>query len=79
MEPLFAFPNIVRFSWGTVEPFLTKAVKVEWPHDKELDKANAPAGTQSITSFLQAPVAKQKAVKRSPFFADRRIQDVTDF
>lgn len=38
MENLFTFPNIVRFSWGTIEPYLTKAVKVEWPHDKDLDK-----------------------------------------
>ncbi|TYZ58378.1 hypothetical protein PybrP1_006186 [[Pythium] brassicae (nom. inval.)] len=79
LEPLFAFPNIVRFSWGTVEPFLAKAVKVEWPHEKELDKASAPAGTQSITSFLQAPKKAPSAAKRTSFFADRKLQDVTDF
>ncbi|KAJ8524212.1 hypothetical protein ON010_g16906 [Phytophthora cinnamomi] len=38
MDEVFVFPNIIRFSWGTVEPFFEKAVKVEWPHDKELEK-----------------------------------------
>ncbi|RLN96601.1 hypothetical protein BBJ28_00000147 [Nothophytophthora sp. Chile5] len=60
MDNVFVFPNIIRFSWGTVEPFLTKAVKVEWPHEKELEKASAPTGTQSITSFLQAPKTASK-------------------
>ncbi|KAF1321069.1 Ribonuclease h2 subunit a, partial [Globisporangium splendens] len=41
MDNVFGFPNIVRFSWGTIEPFLLKAVKVEWPHDKELEKVRA--------------------------------------
>ena len=38
MDDVFMFPNIIRFSWGTVEPFSEKAVKVEWPHEKVLDK-----------------------------------------
>ncbi|POM78252.1 Ribonuclease H2 subunit A [Phytophthora palmivora] len=38
MDNVFVFPNIIRFSWGTVEPFYEKAVKVEWPHEKELEK-----------------------------------------
>lgn len=48
MDNVFAFPNIVRFSWGTVEPFLDKAVKVEWPHDKELDKVGQLFAAVSI-------------------------------
>jgi hypothetical protein len=38
VDHVFAFPNIVRFSWGTIEPFLNKAAKVEWPHEQELEK-----------------------------------------
>ncbi|KAG7386704.1 Ribonuclease H2 subunit A [Phytophthora pseudosyringae] len=80
MDDVFVFPNIIRFSWGTVEPFVEKAVKVEWPHDKELDKANAPTGTQSITSFLAKPVKKSTPpAARAAFFTQRNIQDVTDF
>ncbi|KAG6602783.1 ribonuclease HII [Phytophthora cinnamomi] len=81
MDEVFVFPNIIRFSWGTVEPFFEKAVKVEWPHDKELEKANAPAGTQSITSFLAQPSKKAKtsASTRAAFFTQRHLQDVTDF
>lgn len=106
MDQVFVFPNIIRFSWGTVEPFFEKAVKVEWPHDKELEKvsggwkslqllksialniflffrtqANAPTGTQSITSFLAKPAKKAKtsANARAAFFTQRNLQDVTDF
>ncbi|KAF4037621.1 Ribonuclease HII [Phytophthora infestans] len=79
MDQVFVFPNIIRFSWGTVEPFNEKAVKVEWPHDKDLEKANAPTGTQSITSFLAKPVKKEKPVTRAAFFTQRNMQDVTDF
>ena len=38
MDKVFVFPNIIRFSWGTIDPFFEKAVKVKWPHEKELDK-----------------------------------------
>ncbi|OWZ19587.1 Ribonuclease H2 [Phytophthora megakarya] len=38
VDNVFVFPNIIRFSWGTVEPFFEKAVKVQWPHEKELEK-----------------------------------------
>ncbi|KAF1786885.1 Ribonuclease HII/HIII domain [Phytophthora cactorum] len=79
VDRVFVFPNIIRFSWGTVEPFTEKAVKVEWPHEKELEKANAPTGTQSITSFLAKPVKKAKPATRAAFFTQRNMQDVTDF
>jgi ribonuclease H2 subunit A len=38
MDPVFAFPTIVRFSWGTIEPFLAKAVPVDWPYERELEQ-----------------------------------------
>ncbi|KAG7394143.1 Ribonuclease H2 subunit A [Phytophthora boehmeriae] len=82
MDNVFVFPNIIRFSWGTVEPFFEKAVKVEWPHDKELEKASAPTGTQSITSFLTAKAPKKTdkpIVERADFFTQRRMHDVNDF
>ncbi|KAL4158391.1 hypothetical protein PRNP1_004167 [Phytophthora ramorum] len=79
MDDVFVFPNIIRFSWGTVEPFVEKAAKVEWPHEKELDKANAPAGTQSITSFLAQAPKKSKPAVRAAFFTQRHLHDVTDF
>ncbi|KAG1709116.1 hypothetical protein DVH05_022748 [Phytophthora capsici] len=80
VDNVFIFPNIIRFSWGTVEPFFDKAVKVEWPHEKELEKTNAPTGTQSITSFLAKPAKKVKpAVTRASFFTQRHMNDVVDF
>ncbi|KAL3667072.1 hypothetical protein V7S43_008014 [Phytophthora oleae] len=80
VDNVFVFPNIIRFSWGTVEPFFDNAVKVEWPHEKELEKANAPSGTQSITSFLAKPAKKSKpAAARASFFTQRHMNDVVDF
>ncbi|KAG6959293.1 hypothetical protein JG687_00008878 [Phytophthora cactorum] len=79
VDRVFVFPNIIRFSWGTVEPFTEKAVKVEWPHEKELEKANAPTGTQSITSFLAKPVKKAKPATRAAFFTQRNMQDLWQF
>lgn len=43
-------------------------------------QANAPAGTQSIASFLQTPKKDTtRAIKRPSFFADRKMHDVIDF
>jgi hypothetical protein len=53
MDDVFVFPNIIRFSWGTVEPFVEKAVKVEWPHEKELEKVG------ETTSSSEARVRKR--------------------
>ncbi|CAI5718031.1 unnamed protein product [Peronospora destructor] len=80
MDEVFVFPNIIRFSWGTIDPFFEKAVKVEWPHEKEIDKANAPGGTSSITSFLTAaPKNTQPIATRAAFFTQRNMHDVIDF
>uniref|UniRef100_A0AAV1UH17 Ribonuclease n=1 Tax=Peronospora matthiolae TaxID=2874970 RepID=A0AAV1UH17_9STRA len=82
MDEVFMFPSIIRFSWGTVEPFYEKAVKVEWPHEKELEKVNAPAGTQSITSFLATTpkeIGSKITATRAAFFTQRNMNDVNDF
>ncbi|KAJ0409097.1 hypothetical protein P43SY_002231 [Pythium insidiosum] len=86
MDPVFAFPNIVRFSWGTIEPFFAKATPVDWPFMRELEKEDAPVGTQAITSFFQAKAAngerngsaKPKAA-RAEFFRQRQMHVVNDF
>ncbi|DAZ97400.1 TPA: hypothetical protein N0F65_011284 [Lagenidium giganteum] len=81
-DNLFVFPNIVRFSWGTIESYLERAVKVEWPHEKDLDKADAPKGTQSITSFLQPAKPKQSTAnkrKRHEFFTRRQMHHISTF
>ena len=30
LENIFGYPTAVRFSWGTLEPLLEKAVTVKW-------------------------------------------------
>ncbi|RLN90593.1 hypothetical protein BBJ28_00007965 [Nothophytophthora sp. Chile5] len=53
MDNVFVFPNIIRFSWGTVEPFLTKAVKVEWPHEKELEKVGTSTQDRAFEGWFE--------------------------
>ncbi|GLE00405.1 hypothetical protein PINS_up009162 [Pythium insidiosum] len=86
MDPVFAFPNIVRFSWGTIEPFFAKATPVDWPFMRELEKDDAPVGTQAITSFFQTKASPASgkgdanaAVARADFFKERHMHVVNDF
>ncbi|KAF0700726.1 Aste57867_8780 [Aphanomyces stellatus] len=74
LEPVFGYPNIVRFSWGTLESYVDRLVKVDWPHDKE----DAPAGTQSIMSFMAPSASAPKKRKRSAFFTQRHLDIVSE-
>ncbi|KDO24659.1 hypothetical protein SPRG_10192 [Saprolegnia parasitica CBS 223.65] len=71
VERVFGYPNILRFSWGTLESYLDRMAAVEWPHDKE----DAPAGTQSIKSFMQTPTKKRK---RTPYFVQNHLEVATE-
>ncbi|OQR94806.1 ribonuclease H2 subunit A [Thraustotheca clavata] len=71
VEPVFGYPNIVRFSWGTMESYLDRMANVEWPHEKE----DGPKGTQSIMSFMNTTTKKRK---RSPYFEQNRLQVVSE-
>ena len=48
-EPIFGYPNIVRFSWGTTREMLVKkgACNVKWECDEE------ESGTEDIASFFK--------------------------
>jgi hypothetical protein len=52
-EPVFGFPNLIRFSWSTTRELLEKsgACKVRWACDDE-----DTGGSEAITSFFQGTV-----------------------
>ncbi|CAK4674237.1 unnamed protein product [Aphanomyces euteiches] len=70
IDPIFGYPNIVRFSWGTLESYKDRLVPVEWVHDKEDGK---PTGTQSILSFMTT-----KKRKRSAYFTQNNLEVVSE-
>ncbi|OQR86080.1 ribonuclease H2 subunit A [Achlya hypogyna] len=71
IDTVFGYPSILRFSWGTLESYQDRMAAVVWPHDKE----DAPAGTQSIKSFMQ-PGAKKR--KRTPYFVANHLELATE-
>lgn len=77
LQPLFMFPKIVRFSWGTLKQYLdTTAVGVEWEADQEDD-----VRTNQKLTFGGIPVGQQQsaAPQRHPYFKSRKMQRVTCF
>ncbi|KAH1176530.1 ribonuclease H2 subunit A [Mauremys mutica] len=73
LDPVFGYPQFVRFSWSTAQTILeSKAVPVRWD-DSEDDPAQK--GTRSVLSFF----ALKESSKRQPhrFFHERKLEPVT--
>ncbi|KAH0629652.1 hypothetical protein JD844_011883 [Phrynosoma platyrhinos] len=72
LDPVFGYPQFVRFSWSTAQIILeNKAVPVHWD-DTEDDQKNA----QSLLSYF---ARKDTPTKRHPhrFFYERKLETVT--
>lgn len=83
MDPVFGFPQLVRFSWSTSETILEKdAFHVEW---EEVEDPNNPASkSKAITSFFQPFAANEGAQMKSTrtkhkFFTERCLKSCTEF
>ncbi|XP_046999958.1 ribonuclease H2 subunit A isoform X1 [Schistocerca americana] len=73
IDPVFGFPQLVRFSWSTADKILQEnAVQVEW--EEEDDDAEADKSNTSITSFFQ--VEKKKKRSKHPFFVHRKLSNL---
>ncbi|CAM5169833.1 unnamed protein product [Eretmochelys imbricata] len=73
LDPVFGYPQFVRFSWSTAQTILeSKAVPVRWD-DSEDDPAQK--GTRSVLSFF----ARKESSKHQPhrFFHERKLETVT--
>ncbi|XP_063973227.1 ribonuclease H2 subunit A isoform X2 [Diachasmimorpha longicaudata] len=72
VDPIFGYPQIVRFSWSTAESIVAeKAVDVEWENVD--DDVKRDDKEQKISKFF-ARVEKE----RHPFFVDRCLDGTTD-
>lgn len=71
-DPVFGFPQLVRFSWSTaVNALEEEAYHVEWEQTED-SKKTPPANNTSITSFFKI-TSKEKGVQKpvNEFFVQR--------
>nr|XP_023647612.1 ribonuclease H2 subunit A [Paramormyrops kingsleyae] len=74
LDPVFGYPQFVRFSWSTVQTLLdSKAVPVHW--DDEEEDGEKAATKQSCASMLSY-FGRSKSSGRTPhrFFAERKLE-----
>lgn len=70
-NPVFGFPSLVRFSWSTCKPFLTKGgVDVYWEDADDEDDADRRQKPSHIEAESCAP-------GRHPYFKSRKLQLMT--
>lgn len=76
-DPVFGYPQLVRFSWSTAEKALEEeAYCVEW---EDNDEVKAPVQTTTITSFFKVSNPKDKGKgSRHDFFKKRCLSITTD-
>ncbi|UYV83507.1 RNASEH2A [Cordylochernes scorpioides] len=84
VNPVFGFPQLVRFSWSTADKILeAQASPVTWDEDEETN--GTAAGVPSITSFFSQfsnkskDGVKKKPTKVHPYFKDRALHQVHHF
>ena len=68
VDPIFGFPQLVRFSWSTVSLILkTKGVKVEWEEEDEQNSSQ-----KSVQKFF---VKKSEGpTRKHPYFTHRKLK-----
>lgn len=70
-DPVFGFPQLVRFSWSTAENALQEtAYHVEWETVEEDGTSKTPKNT-SITSFFRMTKNQNEEKKEHEFFTNR--------
>ncbi|XP_071486682.1 ribonuclease H2 subunit A-like [Diadema antillarum] len=75
VDPVFGFPQFVRFSWSTAALILDDhAFPVQWEDDDEEDEV--AKGSASLLSFF-APKKADPREKKHQFFNERNLTQVT--
>ncbi|XP_075062755.1 ribonuclease H2 subunit A [Mixophyes fleayi] len=76
LDPVFGYPQFVRFSWSTAQTILdNKAAPVLWGDDD--DQTAGKSSSQSLLSFFSA--AKESGKPQSHrFFLERQLETLVD-
>lgn len=76
VDPVFGFPQIVRFSWSTAEKILeTNALAVDW---EEIPEEEESPGSQKISKFFSKVNSRNEVnVEKHKFFVDRCLSNAT--
>ncbi|XP_026440139.1 ribonuclease H2 subunit A-like isoform X1 [Papaver somniferum] len=85
-HPVFGFPTLVRFSWGTCTPYFKDMVEVSWEADKTDEDGDMNGKRQLKLSSMGFTGAKRKIEEiessgkgRCTFFQARKLELVTKF
>ncbi|CAA6667594.1 unnamed protein product [Spirodela intermedia] len=89
-HPVFGFPSLVRFSWGTCAPFFKEGVEVVWESDRAEEDGSSSSGGRGRGQMKLASVGvtgiKRKAEEvessgrgRCKFFQARRLELLSSF
>lgn len=76
MDRVFGYPQVVRFSWSTIEQILeSQAVPVEW----EETETESPNEQKIQKFFFKLPTADSRNVhaKKHPFFRERCLSNAS--
>jgi len=80
LDPVFGWPDLVRFSWGPAkdaldkEPEKTGACVVQWPDDED---AGAEQQRQSLANFLGKGPKRQKVPDRHRLLHEASLEPVS--
>lgn len=87
-HPVFGFPTLVRFSWGTCTPYFRDIVEVTWESDK-LDEDNSNSGSSKrqlklsnvgFTGYKRKSEDIESSGKgRCKFFQARKLELIGNF
>ncbi len=78
VDPVFCFPNLVRFSWGPAkEKQKESGVRVKWEAEEEEEDTNQTKMNAFIQSVTKSG-RKNKKRKRFDFFEGVKLQIVDD-
>ncbi|XP_063305651.1 ribonuclease H2 subunit A [Pelobates fuscus] len=77
LDPVFGYPQFVRFSWSTAQTILDRsAAPVVWPDEEEED--GVPSKSQAVLSSYFTTQKEAVKPKRHRFFQERLLEPLSE-